>query len=169
MNILNIDFDEIYRRHLCRHSQFGLNLTHLIAVAGTYFGLFGLAYWLADFLPINPDWIVLGILAVYFVVLAFNIPVRVFLVNVISILLILALFKVVPLGPWWLYPWVYLVLIVLCHQFQNWTHKFYTKHRDMSEFAEKYPKGFTLFILLSLYELPILLNYLAFDRKNWTA
>jgi hypothetical protein len=37
----------------------------------------------------------------------------------------------------------------------------------MTEFDKKYWKGATLFILLSLYELPILLNYLCFGRKDW--
>ena len=39
MNIFRVNFQELYRRHLCRHSQFGLNIWHLIAVAGILIGL----------------------------------------------------------------------------------------------------------------------------------
>jgi hypothetical protein len=39
----------------------------------------------------------------------------------------------------------------------------------MTEFNRKYKKGFVLFVLLSVYELPILLNYLCFDGDNATA
>jgi hypothetical protein len=37
----------------------------------------------------------------------------------------------------------------------------------MSAFDDKYKKGKVLFALLALYELPILLQYLAFGRKDW--
>jgi hypothetical protein len=39
----------------------------------------------------------------------------------------------------------------------------------MTAFNRKYRKGPVLFVLLLFYELPLLLNYLLFDRKNWTA
>jgi hypothetical protein len=37
----------------------------------------------------------------------------------------------------------------------------------MTAFNAKYRKGPALFVLLSLYELPILLNYLVFGRRDW--
>ena len=55
-----------------------------------------------------------------------------------------------------------------CYKLQTWSHKIYNFKKDMTEFNKKYPKGVTLFLLLSLYELPILLNYLCFDRKSWS-
>jgi hypothetical protein len=65
--------------------------------------------------------------------------------------------------------WFCLALIVLSHVIQNWSHRIYDKESDMTEFNKRYKKGPVLFILLALYELPILLNYLAFDQESWTA
>ena len=59
--------------------------------------------------------------------------------------------------------------IFFWHWFQIWNHKVYDKQLDMGDFTGKYQKGPVLFVLLSIYELPILLNYLVFDRKNWTS
>src|SRR5262249_16120982 len=48
MNILNANFDELYERHLCRHSQFGINVQHLAGMTATYLALFGIAWWVAE-------------------------------------------------------------------------------------------------------------------------
>ena len=40
MNVLSADFQELYERHLCRHSQFGINVAHLACVVGTYLAYF---------------------------------------------------------------------------------------------------------------------------------
>ena len=53
------------------------------------------------------------------------------------------------------------------HHFQQWNHKVYQMHRDMSAFDATYRKGPHLFVLLLVYELPILLNYLLFGRSDW--
>jgi hypothetical protein len=37
----------------------------------------------------------------------------------------------------------------------------------MTEFNRKYSKGSVLFIILLFYEVPIVLNYLVFGRKDW--
>ena len=71
MNVFRVNFQELYRRHLCRHSQFGLNVWHLIAVVGIYFSLYGVAFALP-----GAPWIVGSVLAFYFLILAFNVPVR---------------------------------------------------------------------------------------------
>lgn len=76
MNLLRVNFQELYRRHLCRHSQFALNVWHLIAVIGVYFALYGIAFALPD-----GEWIIGGVLTAYFLILAFNIPLKVLLVN----------------------------------------------------------------------------------------
>jgi len=41
-------------------------------------------------------------------------------------------------------------------------------HRDMSEFEDTYRKGPKLFVILLMYELPILLNYLLCGQADWT-
>lgn len=57
---------------------------------------------------------------------------------------------------------------ILRHRFQLWSHRRYSLHRDMSEFKTKSRKGSYLFILLAVYELPILLYYLIAGRRDWT-
>jgi hypothetical protein len=161
MNLLRIDFGELYRRHLCRHSQFGINVLHLIAVIGIYFSLFGIAFAL----PAAP-WIVGTVLTVYFLLLAANIPFRVWIAAVLTIGLILGAFLAIPRFPR-TYVWIYLVMIIAWHRFQVWNHRVYDRSHAMEAFTEKYRKGFALFVLLAVYELPILLNYLVFDRRNW--
>ena len=52
---------------------------------------------------------------------------------------------------------------------QNFSHKIYTRETDMTEFNLRYPKGRVLFFVLLINEVPILLNYLLFDRQNWRA
>jgi hypothetical protein len=159
MNILRIDFPELYQRHLCRHSQYGINVGHLASVFGTYLAIVGILFGLFE-----SWWVLLGVLVPYFLVLAFNIPVRVFAVVLVFMALLLSLFYVLPPLPLWVYP----LLILVFYKLQAWSHKIYTVERDMTEFNKKYPKGLTLFVLLSIYELPILLNYLAFDSKSWS-
>jgi hypothetical protein len=158
MNILKVNFQEIYDRHLCRHSQFGINLIHLAAVGVTYLALFAIA---ARF-PISP-WILLAIPAAYAVALAFNVPFHVLAACVVFMALFFGVFLTMPPVPIWLS----IVLIIASHQVQNLSHRIYRVERDMTEFNQKYKKGPVLFVLLSLYELPILLNYLVFDRKQW--
>jgi len=160
MNPLKVDFEELYRRHLCRHSQFGINVLHLVSVVGIYIALFAVVFALPQ-----PEWIVGLALATYFTVLAMNIPVRLLSANVLFVAALFAAYRALP----HISVWIYLVLIVAWHRFQIWNHKIYDKHDDMSEFQDKYRKGPLLFALLSIYELPILLNYLVFDRKRRTA
>ena len=157
MNILRVNFQELYSRHLCRHSQYGINLIHLATVVGTYLALFGIVYGL-----FGSWWVLLAIPIPYFVALAFNIPIRVLAVSIACILLLYALFFSVPPLPIWLYA----LLILVFYKLQAWSHKVYTVEQDMTEFNKKYRKGPALFVLLSVYELPLLLNYLVFDRKN---
>lgn len=160
MNVVNVDFPELYLRHLCRHSQFGINVQHLIGVAVTYICLYGLAFWAFGSL-----WPLLALTAVYVIVLAFNIPFPLLLINTLVIGLFFAAFLALPPTP----VWVYLIVILVFHRLQVWSHKVYDKSHDMTVFNEKYKKGFQLFLLLSIYELPILLNYLVFDRRSWTS
>jgi hypothetical protein len=158
MNWFKVDFRELFERHLCRHAEYGINVIHLAAVVVIYLALFALAIDLTDVI-----WPWLALPALYAVLLAFNVPLRVLAVCLTFLALFCATLFVLPPVPWWLC----LVLIVVAHKGQSLSHKIYREERDMTAFNQKYKKGFVLFALLSLYELPILLNYLVFDRLDW--
>ena len=40
LSLLHVDFDDLYARHLGRHSQFGINVGHLVALYGLWFGVY---------------------------------------------------------------------------------------------------------------------------------
>jgi hypothetical protein len=159
VNLFRVNFQELYRRHLCRHSQFGLNVWHLIAVVGIYFSLYGIAFALP-----GAPWIVGTILSAYFLILAFNVPFRVLLLDFLLVGAVLLAFLSLPQIP----VWVHVILLLFWHRFQVWQHRYYNKSLDMDEFADKYRKGLALFVLLAVYELPILLNFLIFDSRSRT-
>jgi hypothetical protein len=168
VNILRINFLELYQRHLCRHGQFGINVWHIIAVYGVYFSLVSLAAIVVRaILPqatVAIQYFVLTILFVpYLAVLLRNIPVAVFSLTALSALLLIVAAVATPGIPFWLH----LILIPAWHRVQLISHRRYTVHHDMSAFDQTYKKGRTLFLLLAVYELPILLQYLAFGRKDW--
>jgi hypothetical protein len=159
MNIAKVNFQELYERHLCRHSEYGINVIHLATVVVSYTALFALpAPW------VEPVWALLAIPAAYLVLLACNVPLRVLAACLLFMALFFALFFSLPPLP----VWPCLVLLVVAHEVQQWSHRIYRAERDMTDYNKKYKKGFILFVLLSLYELPILLNYLAFDKKRWS-
>lgn len=168
MNILRINFDDLYLRHLCRHGQFGINVWHIVAVYGVYFSLCSLAAIAArSLLPQATSTLqccVLILLFVpYFCVLLRNIPMPVFLLTLLSSMLLIAAAVATPGIPYWLH----LILIPVWHRVQLLSHRHYTLRHDMSAFDQTYKKGRTLFVLLAVYELPILLQYLALGRKDW--
>jgi hypothetical protein len=129
-------------------------------VVGTYLALYGILYGL-----VSSAWALLAVTVPYLLILAPNIPVRVFIVNVVFLGLFFAAFFALPPLPLW----AYAIGVVVFYKIQAWSHKVYTKERDMTEFNKKYHKGFALFILLSIYELPILLYYLFFGKRDWCA
>jgi hypothetical protein len=158
MNPLSVNFRELYERHLCRHSQFGINVIHLAAVTATYAALLGLLRLAA------PGWAPAAVVAgAYLAAVAVNLPPRLIVATAAYLAALLALVAALPTGPWW----AYLFVIVGAHQAQNWSHRHYDHAADMTAFNAKYRKGPALFVLLSLYELPILLNYLVFGRRDW--
>lgn len=125
----------------------------------SYFGLLGAAVWLG-----GSPWVLAPVLLLYLTAITANVPPRVAVACVVVAGGLAAL--VVALPPWPL--WLYLALIPLCHFLQNVSHRVWTRAEDMARFNAKYQKGFVLFLLLSLYELPILLNYLVFDPRRWS-
>ena len=95
MNILRINFDELYQRHLCRHGQFGINVWHIIAVYGVYFSLCSLAAiavrsLLPEITPTIQCCVLTMLFVPYFGVLLRNIPIPVFLPTFLSSMLLIA-------------------------------------------------------------------------------
>jgi hypothetical protein len=166
MNLFKVNFQELYERHLCRHSQYGINVIHIAAVLGIYLALAGIIRCLG-----GPGWLLLGIILAHLAIVASNVPVRVLLGNALFMTLFFGVVLLLPKPGTWLLSllWfaVYIVAIPLFYRIQAWSHKIYNVERDMTEFNKKYRKGFVLFVLLSIYELPLLLNYLVFDKNNW--
>lgn len=164
MNLFRINFHQLYRRHLCRHGHFGINILHLIAVAGIYIPIFALTDSLLELWGIENRFAVLVLLATpWFAIVAFNVPLKVSIVTAVAVALLLAMYSALPTLPAWL--WVLLILAM--HRFQQFSHRVYHMDKDMSEFETIYPKGFRRFVLLLVYELPILMNYLMFGRNDW--
>jgi hypothetical protein len=160
MSLLRVDFPDLYARHLCRHSQFGINVAHLAALFGIWYAVYGLVYWL-----VRTEWVPVALAAAYLAALVPNVPTRVLVAAGLFLALLLAALLRLPQPP----VWVYLVLIPVCYKLQAWSHKVFTGERDMTEFNKKYPKGLVLFVVLLVLEVPLVLNYLIFDRKNWAA
>jgi hypothetical protein len=100
------------------------------------------------------------------VVLALNLPPRLLAVTLLWYALFLPLVFLVPPLPVWLVLVLSAALIVLGHKSQAWSHRVWTEETDMTEFNKKYRKGPKLFLLLSVYELPILLNYLVLTGRG---
>ena len=165
LRILSINFDEVYQRHLGRHSQFGINVLHLIAVYGVYFSVFSIARSAVSAgLPqlSTPERTVLlfGLSVPWLAVLMWNVRTGPLLLSVLSAMLLSLAAAVQPLPLW-----LAIVSLPAWHQLQQLSHRWYTEHRDMSRFAPGYPKGARLVIMLAVFELPILLHYfLAGDR-----
>src|SRR5262245_42825795 len=151
MNPLRANFAELYQRHLCRHSQFGINVIHLLSLVGIYWCLYSLAYSLLETV-----WPLVALVVLYLGVVAFNVPFRVFVLTAVFASLLLGLVVAVPLLPFW----VYLLPLYPLYKIQIWSHRLYDRALDMTEINKKYPKGFALFVLLTTYEVPIQLNYL---------
>jgi hypothetical protein len=160
LSLLGVDFQELYARHLCRHSQWGINVVHLAALFGLWFGVYAAVYWL-----VREEWVPLALAAAYLAVIAVNAPFRVSLASAVFLALFLAAVFALPELP----IWVYLVMIPVFYKIQSWSHKLWNVERDMTEFNKKYPKGFILFVVLLIYEVPIVLNYLLFNRRDWAA
>jgi hypothetical protein len=157
MSLLFVEFNELYARHLCRHSQFGINVVHLLALLGIWYAIYGLLYWL-----VGIEWVLAVPAVAYFGAVAINVPLRVSAATAVFLGTIVAAVVLLPQPPFW----VYLIVIPVLYKVQSWSHRFYTLERDMTEFDKKYSKGAILFVVLLLYEVPIVLNYLLFDRAS---
>jgi hypothetical protein len=160
MSLLRVDFAELYARHLCRHSQFGINVVHLAAVFGTWVSIYGILGWLTGtiYAPI-------ALATGHLMLIAFNVPIRLVIASGLFFTLMIAVVFLLPQVP----VWAYALMIPVWYKIQAYSHKVWSIEKDMSEFNKKYEKGSLLFVVLTIYETPILLNYLVFDRKSWPA
>ena len=168
MSLVHVDFNELYARHLCRHSQFGINAVHLVALFGVWFGIYGIVYWLARLLMVEAWWVPVGMAIAYVAVLAPNTPLRVLVATAAFVALMVAALLALPELPAWILA-VYVVAILVSYKIQNVSHRWFPVENDMTEFNKKYVKGSTLFLVLLFYEVPIALNYLVYGRKDWRA
>jgi hypothetical protein len=160
MTLLRFDFAELYERHLCRHSQFGNNVAHLLALIGMWFGVYALALYFTQ----NP-WVLLVLAGAYLGLVALNAPMRVILATTVFLAAFLAAVLLIPPIP----VWICILMIPIFYEIQVYSHKVFTAEKDMTEFNKKYPKGPVLFVILLIFEVPLVLNYLVFDRKSWVA
>ncbi|AFY54198.1 hypothetical protein Riv7116_1646 [Rivularia sp. PCC 7116] len=158
MSLLDVEFEELYQRHLCRHSQFGINVIHLIALFGTWYSAYGIIYWL---IPSPWTMVVLGVS--FLVMVVSNLPVLVFATTIIFVTGVCTLVYYGSL-PWY---WSYFVIFLLSYKIPQWSHKIYKIENDMTKFNQKYPPSTLLFFILLLYEVPIILNYLVFRYQDW--
>jgi hypothetical protein len=159
MNLLRVDFSDLYARHLCRHSQVGINVAHLAALFGTWFGVYAIAYHLAGQLV----WIPIALAASYMALVALSAPIRV----CIATAAFLAAFVIAVVWVPELPLWVYVLMVPVFYKLQSYSHLVFTAATDMTEFNRRYPKGPPLFFVLLVYEVPMVLNYLVIDWKMW--
>jgi hypothetical protein len=161
LSLVRLNFQELYRRHLCRHSQLGVNAVHLTALLGIWFSVYAALFTLtcSPFVPA-------GLAVAYFAVLALNTPLRVLAAVAVLLITLVAVVIAAPALPVWAF-WVYLLAIPILYKVQAWSHQVWHVERDLGAFKEKYAKGSMLFVVLLFYEVPIVLNYLAFDRERW--
>jgi hypothetical protein len=167
LSLLRVDFDDLYARHLGRHSQFGINVAHLAALYGLWFGVYATLYQAILLTNLPAGWVIIVALgATYLASVAINAPGRVSLATVVFLAFFVASVLALPrLAGWWTL--VFLAMIPVFYKFQSWNHKIWTMAADMSEFNKRFPPGRTLSSILLIYEVPICLNYLVFQRKDW--
>ncbi len=164
---LHVDFHELYARHLGRHSQFGINVGHLAALYGLWFGLYAATYQAFLLLGAQGGWLVIAALAVaYLGFVALNAPYPVILATAAFMAVFVASVLALPKLPAWSIP-TFLLLVPIFYKFQSWNHKIWTAAADMAEFNKRFPPGPTLSWILLIYEVPICLNYLLFRRQDW--
>lgn len=156
MSLFRVEFDELVARHLCRHAQAGINVVHLLALLVLWYSLYSLLHVLT-----GEAWVLAVPALAYLAPVAFNVPLRVLAGTTLFMVLICAGAMFVP-APWWACP----ILIPVSYKLQALSHKFYTLETDMTEFNKKYTKGSaTLFVVLLLYEVPIIMQFFLSSRQ----
>jgi hypothetical protein len=167
LSLLHVDFEGLYTRHLGRHSQLGINIAHLLALYGLWFGVYATVGQGLRLMGLTPSWPVLVAMALaYLAVVALNAPLRAILATAAFLALFVASVLALPDLPAWSIV-LLLALIPINYKLQSWSHKVWTTAADMSEFNKKYPPGRDLNLILLFFEVPICLNYLLFRPADW--
>jgi hypothetical protein len=167
LSLWHVDFQELYARHLGRHSQFGINVNHLIALYGLWFGVYATIYQIILALNVPRGWLaIVGLAVAYLVVVAINSPSAVTLVTALFMTVFVTSVLALPRLPIGAIV-IFLVMIPLFYKVQAWGHKIWTSAADMTDFNRRFPPGRALNIILLFYEVPICLNYLVFGTKDW--
>jgi hypothetical protein len=157
LSLLHVDFDALYARHLGRHSQFGINLGHLTALFGLWFGVYATLY----------EAILIVALALsYLACVASSAPYRVVVATAIFMALFVASVLALPRLPAWTML-AFFAMAPLFYKVQSWNHKIWTTAADMTEFNRRFPPGGAMNFILLIYEVPICINYLVFRREDW--
>jgi hypothetical protein len=165
----HVDFDELYARHLGRHSQFGINVAHVLALYGLWYGVYAAVDQAARHLGVPTTLPILALMAaVYLAVVSLNAPLRVLLATGVFLAVFVASVWALPTLPAWSIA-LLLLMVPAFYKFQSTNHKIWTAAADMTEFNMRFPPGRDLNLILLVYEVPICLNYLLFHRKDWRA
>ena len=167
LSLWRVDFAGIYTRHLGRHSQFGINANHLLALFMLWFGIYAFLTQFATYLGLPYAWALPIVMAsAYLCVVSVKSPLHVIVATALFLVALVGGVLLLPPLPVWGFP-LFLILIPLGYKFQSWGHKVWTVAADMSEFNRRYPPGRDLNVVLLFYEVPICLNYLVFRRNDW--
>jgi hypothetical protein len=167
LSLLAVDFNDLYARHLGRHSQFGINVGHLAALYGLWFGVYAALYQTVLFLGLPAGWVIIvALAATYLALVAINAPYHVCLATAGFMAIFVASVLALPKLPSWSIP-TFLVMAPVFYKFQSWNHKIWTVAADMTEFNKRFPPGRALNLILLIYEVPICLYYLLFRRNDW--
>jgi hypothetical protein len=167
LSLLHFDFCDLYARHLGRHSQFGINVAHLGALYGMWFGVYATVYQAALLLNLPAGWLILVAMALtYLALVAINAPSHITLVTAVFLAVFVASVLALPRLPGWSIP-AFLFMVPVFYKLQAWSHKVWSVAADMTEHNRRFPPGRALTSILLIYEVPICLNYLMFRRQDW--
>jgi hypothetical protein len=167
LSLRHVDFDELYARHLGRHSQFGINVAHVLALYGLWFGVYAAVDQAARHLGTPMTWPILAAMAAtYLTVVSVNAPFHVVVATAAFLAVFVASVLALPTLPAWSIVG-FLAMAPAFYKIQSWNHKIWTAAADMSEFNRRFPPGRDLNLILLVYEIPICLNYLLFHREDW--
>ena len=166
-SLLHFSFDDLYARHLGRHSQFGINVAHLGALYGMWFGAYAAIYQTALLVGTPAAWGIVVALAVsYLALVSVNAPYQVCLATAAFLTIFVASVLALPeLAVWSII--LFLLMVPIFYKLQAWSHKVWTTAADMTEFNRRLPPGRTLASILIFYEVPTCLDYLLFHRTDW--
>lgn len=166
LSLRHVDFDDLYTRHLGRHSQFGINVAHVLALYGLWYGVYAAVDQSARHLGVRSWPILAGLAGIYLAVVAWNAPVRVILATAAFLAVFVASVLALPTLPAWSIA-LFLAMAPAFYKFQSWNHRIWTVAADMSEFNKRFPPGRNLNLILLFYEIPVCLNYLLFRWGDW--